>query len=182
MEQFERCELDAIEGPSLGQLQTQMMLQIADMLSIDAENGALLATAAAAMQSKKAMADDCRAHLLALRAELDEAYDDDRLSDCAQRAAESIYLVIDITEMELEHIESDALAVLTTIAERCTANAARAVQLQAHTAELLCRMGELNTHVKTGQAILSGLNARNAASPSPDLSLPAMGDTAATVV
>ena len=38
-------------------------------------------------------------------------YYDDRLSGCAQRAAESIYLVIDITEAELERIESDALAV-----------------------------------------------------------------------
>ena len=51
MEQFERCELGAIEGPSLGRLQTQTMLQrvLADMLSIDAKNGALLATVAAAM-------------------------------------------------------------------------------------------------------------------------------------
>ena len=57
--------------------------------------------------------------------------------------------MIDITETELEQIESDALAVLATIAERCTANAARAAQLQAHTAELLCRMGEPNTHVTT---------------------------------
>ena len=180
MEQFERCELDAIEGPSLGRLQTQMLLQVADMLSIDAENGALLATAAAAMQSKKAMADDCRAHLLVLHAELDEAYYDDRLSDCAQRAAESIYLVIDITETELEQIESDALAVLATIAERCTANAARVAQLQAHAAELLGRMGEPNTHATTGQAITSDVNARNAAPPRPDQSLPAMGDTSAT--
>ena len=63
MEQVERCELDAIEGPSLGRLQSQTMLQraLADMLSIDAENGALLATVAAAMQSQGAMADDCRA-------------------------------------------------------------------------------------------------------------------------
>ena len=69
MEQFERCELDAIEGPSLGRLQTQMLLQrvLAGMLSIDAENGALLATAAAAMQPQNAMADDCRDHLAALR-------------------------------------------------------------------------------------------------------------------
>ena len=46
------------------------MLQrvLADMLSIDAENGALLATAAAAMQSRSAMADDCRAYLLVLHA------------------------------------------------------------------------------------------------------------------
>ena len=43
------------------------------MLSIDAENGALLATAAAAMQSRNAMAADCRAHLAVLHAELDEA-------------------------------------------------------------------------------------------------------------
>ena len=71
--------------------------------------------------------------------------------------------MIDITETELERIESDALAVLTTMTERCTTNAARAAQLQAHTAELLCRMGELNTHVTTGQAIPSGVNARNAA-------------------
>ena len=170
MEQFERGELDAIEGPSLGRQQTQMMLQVADMLSIDAENGALLATAAAAMQSKKAMADDCRAHLLVLHAELDEAYYDDRLSDCAQRAAESIYLVIDITETELEQIESDALAVLATIVERCTANAARVAQLQAHAAELLGRMGEPNTHATTGQAIMSDANARNAAPPRPDQS------------
>ena len=92
MEQFRRCELDAIEGPSLGRLQTQTMLQraLADMSSIDAESGALLATAAAAIQSRNAMADDCRAHLLVLHAELDEAYHD-RPSDCAQRAAESIY-------------------------------------------------------------------------------------------
>ena len=180
MEQFERCELDAIEGPSLGRLQTQMLLQVADMLSIDAENGALLATAAAAMQSMKAMADDCRAHLLVLHTELDEAYYDDRLSDCAQRAAESIYLVIDITETELEQIESDALAVLDTIAERCIANAARVAQLQAHVAELLGRMGEPNTHATTGQAIMSDVNARNAAPPRPDQSLPAMGDTSAT--
>ena len=69
--------------------------------------------------------------------------------------------MIDITETELEQIESDALAVLATMTERCTANAARAAQLQAHTAELLCRMGELNTHVTTGQAILSDANTRN---------------------
>ena len=66
MEQFERCELDAIEGPSLGRLQTQMMLQIAGMLSIDAENGALMATEAAAIQSQNAMADDCSDRLAAL--------------------------------------------------------------------------------------------------------------------
>ena len=38
MEQFERCELDAIEGPSLGRrLQTQTMLQrvLADMLNVE---------------------------------------------------------------------------------------------------------------------------------------------------
>ena len=180
MEQFERGELDAIEGPSLGRQQTQMMLQVADMLSIDAENGALLATAAAAMQSKRAMADACRAQLLVLYAELDEAYYDDRLSDCAQRTAESIYSVIDITETELKLIESDALAVLATIAERCIANAARVAQLQAHVAELLGRMGEPNTHATTGQAIMSDVNARNAAPPRPDQSLPAMGDTSAT--
>ena len=145
MEQVERCELGAIEGPSLGRQQIQTLLQrvSADMLSIDAENGALLATAAAAMQSRSAMADDCRAYLLVLHAELDEAYYD-RPSDCAQRAAGSIYLVIDITEMELEQIESDALAALATIAERCAANAARAAQLQAHAAELLCRMTALH--------------------------------------
>ena len=132
MGQFERCELDAIEGPSLGRLQTQTMLQraLAGMLSIDSENGALLATAAAAMQSRNAMAADCRAHLAVLRAELDEAFYDRPSSDCAQRAAESIYLVIDITEAELGQIESDAPAVLATIVERCTANAARAAQLQ----------------------------------------------------
>ena len=180
MEQFERGELDAIEGPSLGRQQTQMMLQVADMLSIDAENGALLATAAAAMQSKRAMADACRAHLLVLYAELDEAYYDDRLSDCAQRAAESIYSVIDITETELEQIESDALEVLATTVERCIANAARVAQLQAHAAELLGRMGEPNTHATTGQAIMSDVDARNAAAPRPDQSLPAMGDTSAT--
>ena len=66
------------------------------------------------------------------------------------------------------------------IGERCDALAARAIQLQAHTAELLCRMGELNTHVTTGQAILSDVNARNAASPRPGQSLPAMDDTSAT--
>ena len=104
----------------------------------------------------------------------------DRPSDCAQRAAESIYLVIDTTETELEQIESDALAVLATMAERCTANAARAVQLQAHTAELLCRMGELNTHVTTGQAIPSDVDAKNEAPPRPDQSLPTMGDTSVT--
>ena len=151
----------------------------ADMLRTNDENGALLATATAAMQSQNAIVDDCRAHLLVLHAELYEAYYD-RPSDCAQRAAESIYLVIDITETELEQIESDALAVLATMTERYTANAARAAQLQAHTAELLCRMGELNTHVTTGQAILSDANARNAAPPRPDQSLPAMGDTSAT--
>ena len=130
MEQVGRCELDAIEGPSLGRLQLQTMLQraSADMLRINDENGALLATATAAMQSQTAMADDCHAHLLVLRAELDEEFYD-RPSDCAQRAAESIYLVIDITETKLEQIESDALAVLATVAERCTANAARAAQL-----------------------------------------------------
>ena len=181
MEQVERCELGAIEGPSLGRQQTQTLLQrvSADMLSIDAENGALLATAAAAMQSWSAMADDCRAYLLVLHAELDEAYYD-RPSDCAQRAAESIYLVIDITETELEQIESDALAALTTMMKRCTANAARAVQLQAHAAELLCRMVELHTHVTTGQAIMSDVSARNAAPPRPDQSLPATDDTSAT--
>ena len=36
-------------------------------------------------------------------------------------------------------------------AERCDALATRATQLQAHTAEVLCRMGELTTHVATGQ-------------------------------
>ena len=142
MEQVERCELDAIEGPSLGRLQLQTMLQRAstDMSRINAEDDALLATATAAMQSRNAMADDCRAHLAVLHAELDEAFYD-RPSDCALRAAESIYLVIDITETELEQIESDALAVLATMTKRCTANAARAVQLQAHTAELLCPRG-----------------------------------------
>ena len=149
------------------------------MLRINDENGALLASATAAMQSQNAMADDCRAHLSLLHAELDEA-SYDRHSDCAQRAAESIYLAIDITETELEQIESDALAVLATTTERCTTNAARAAQLQAHTAELLCRMGELNTHVTTGQAVLSDANARNAPPPRPDQSLPAMGDTSAT--
>ena len=38
----------------------------AGMLRINAENGALLATAAAAMQSQNAMADDCRTHLAVL--------------------------------------------------------------------------------------------------------------------
>ena len=65
-------------------------------------------------------------------------------------------------------------------AERCGALAVRAIQLQAHTAELACRMGELNTHVTTGQAIMSDANARNAASSGPDQSLPAMDDTSAT--
>ena len=181
MEQVERCELDAIEGPSLGRLQLQTMLQraSADMLRINDENGALLATATAAMQSQTAMADDCHAHLLVLHAELDEAFYD-RPSDCDLRAAESIYLAIDITETELEQIESDALAVLATMTERCTANAARVAQLQAHTAELLCRMGELNTHVTAGQAIPSDANARNTPPPRPDQSLPAVGDTSAT--
>ena len=52
MEQVERCELDAIEGPSLGRLQLQTMLEwaSAEMLSIGAENGALMATEAAAIQ------------------------------------------------------------------------------------------------------------------------------------
>ena len=72
MEQVERCELDAIEGPSLGRLQLQTMLQraSADMLRISDENGALLATATAAMQPQTAMANDCHchAHLLVLRA------------------------------------------------------------------------------------------------------------------
>ena len=76
MEQAERCELDAIEGPSLGRLQLQTMLQraSADMLRInDENNGALLAMAIAAVQSQNAMADDCRArggetHELAARA------------------------------------------------------------------------------------------------------------------
>ena len=182
MEQVERCELDATEGPSLGRLQLQTMLQKASagMLRINSENGALLATATAAMQSQNAMADDCRAHLAVLHAELDEVFCD-RPSDCYLRAAESIYLVIDTTEADLEQIENDALAVLATMAECCTANAARAVQLQAHAAELLCRMGELNTHVTTGQAILSDANARNAAPPRPYQPLPAMGDTSATV-
>ena len=67
-----RCELDAIEGPSLDRLQLQTMLQraSADMLRISDENGALLATATAAMQPQTAMADDCHchAHLLVLRA------------------------------------------------------------------------------------------------------------------
>ena len=107
-------------------------------------------------------------------------YYDDRLSGCAQRAAESIYLVIDITEAELEQIESDALAVLAMTVERCIANAARVAQLQAHAAELLGRMGEPNTHATTGQAIMSDVDARNAAAPRPDQSLPAMGDTSAT--
>ena len=127
----------------------------ADVLSIiNAENGALLATVAAAIQSQNAMADDCRAHLAVLHADLGGVFYD-RPSECDLRATDSIWLAIEHTEMELEQIESDALAILATIAERCDANAARAIQLQAHTAELLCRMGELNTHVTTGQAILS---------------------------
>ena len=67
MEQVGRSELGAIESPSLGRLQLQTMLQraSADMLGINAENGALLATAAAAMQPPNAMADDCRVHLAA---------------------------------------------------------------------------------------------------------------------
>ena len=67
MGHFERGELVAIGGPSLGRQQTQTILQrvLAGMLSIGAENGALLATAAAAMQPPNAMADDCRAHLAA---------------------------------------------------------------------------------------------------------------------
>ena len=97
MEQFERgeFELGAIEGPSLGRLQTQAMLQsaLAGMLSIDAENGALLATAAAAMQSQNAMADDCRAHLLVLHAELDEAYYD-RPSGARAAAIQTIHSLV----------------------------------------------------------------------------------------
>ena len=133
MEQVGRCELDAIEGPSLGRLQLRTMPQMASagMLSITAENSALLATAAAAMQPQGAMADGCRAHLAALHAELDTVLYD-RPSDCDLRVAESIYLAIDITEAELEQTERDALAVLSTVAKRCAANAARAIQLQAH--------------------------------------------------
>ena len=82
------------------------------------------------------MADDCRAHLAVLHADLDEVFYD-RPSECDLRATDSIWLAIDCTEMELEHIESDALAVLATTAELCDAFAARAVQLKAHTAELL---------------------------------------------
>ena len=86
MEQVKRFELDAIEGLSLGRLQLPTMLQraSADMLRINDENGALLATATAATQSQNAMADDCRAHLSVLHAELDEAYYD-RPSGCAQQ-------------------------------------------------------------------------------------------------
>ena len=59
MEQVGRCELDATEGPSLGRLQLQTMLQRASagMLRINAENGALLATATAAVQSQNTERD-----------------------------------------------------------------------------------------------------------------------------
>ena len=109
----------------------------ADMLSIDSENDALLSAVAAAMQSQNAIVDDCRDHLAALRADLDEGFND-RPSECDLRAAGSIWLAIEHTEMELEQIDSDTCAVLATIAERCEANTARAIQLhtQAHTAEL----------------------------------------------
>ena len=127
MEQVGRCELDAIEGPSLGRLQLQTMLKwtSAEMLSIDAENGALLVTVAAAIQSQNAMADDCRDHLATLHADLDEVFYD-RPSECDLRAAGSVWLAIERTEMEFEQIDSDARAVLSTIAERCDAHAARA--------------------------------------------------------
>ena len=71
------------------------------MLSIDAENGALPATVAAAMQSQNAMVDDCRDHLAALHADLDGAFYD-RPSECDLRAADSIWLAIERTETEME--------------------------------------------------------------------------------
>ena len=109
MEQVERCELDAIEGPSLGRLQLQAIMKwtSAEMLSNNAENGALLATVAAAIQSQNAMADYCRDHLAALPADLDEVFYDCP-SECDLRAADSIWLAIERTEMELEQIDSDA--------------------------------------------------------------------------
>ena len=125
------------------------------------------------------MADDCSDRLAALQADLDGVFYD-RPSDCDLRVADLIWESIERAEMELEQIDSDDSAVLFLTAARCDAPTARAIQLQAHTAELFCRMGELNTHVATGQAILSVANARNAASPRPDQSLPAMGDTSAT--
>ena len=73
------------------------------------------------------MVGDCRDDLAALRADLDEVFYD-RPSECDLRAADSIWLAIEHTGMELEQIESDALAVLATIAECCDANAARAMR------------------------------------------------------
>ena len=181
MEQVERCELDAIEGSSLGRLQLQTMLKwaSAEILSIGAERSALMASEAAAIQSQNAMVDDCCEYLVALHADLDEVFCD-HPSECDLRAADLIWESIERAEMKLEQIDSNASTVLSMTAEHCDALAARAIQLQAHTAELLCRMGELNTHVTPGQAILSGVTARNAVFPRPDQSLPAMDDTSAT--
>ena len=174
MEQVERCELDAIDGPSLDRLQLQTMLKraSAETLGIGAGNIALMATEAAAMQSQNAMAGDCSDRLAALQADLDDVFND-RPSECNLRAADGIWGLIERAEMELKQIDSDASEVLSMTAERCDALAARAIQLQAQTAELLCRMGELNTHVTTRQAIMSGVNARSVASPRPGQSLPA---------
>ena len=103
MEQVERCELDAIEGPSLGRLQLQTMLRwaSAEMLSIGAENGALLATVAAAIQPQNAMADDHRDRLAALRADFDEVFYD-RPSECDLRAADWIWVSIQVERAEME--------------------------------------------------------------------------------
>ena len=179
MEQVERCELDAIEGLSLGRLQLQTMLRwaLAEMFRVGAENGALMATVTAAIQSQHAMADDFRDRLAALQADFDGVFYD-RPSEGDLRAADLIWVSIERAEMELGQIDSDACAVLSTTAERCGALAARAIRLQAHTAELIYRMGELNTHVTTGQATLSGVNARNAAFPRPGQSSLAIVDGA----
>ena len=57
----------------------------AELLSIDAENGALPVTVAAAIQSQNAIADDCRDRLVALQADFDGVFYD-RPSECDLRA------------------------------------------------------------------------------------------------
>ena len=63
------------------------------MLNIEAENGALMATEAAAIQSQNAMADDCRDRLAAMKADLDEIFYG-RPSECDLRAADLIWVSV----------------------------------------------------------------------------------------
>ena len=95
------------------------------MLSTETENGALLATLSAAIQPQHAMADDCRDRLAALQTDFDGVFYD-RPSACHLRAADLIWVSIERAEMELEQIESDACAVLSTIADSGATHSPRA--------------------------------------------------------